>query len=260
LEIITSAIFFLIGISVGSFLNVVADRVPAGESIVRPRSHCSNCGHVLETRDLVPIVSYLVLKGRCRYCGQSIPGRSMLVELASGLLFVLALTVFGLSWQTLTAIIFASIFIILFITDLERGILPHVIVYSGIVIALVFAALVPLTGTAPGIFSSLAGLGIGFGVFFLIWALPKMFNKNLIVFGDAGMAGLIGASVGFPNVLVALSMAILAGGLTAFMLVVLKYKRLNEPLQFGMFLAFSGLVTLFCGPDIADAMRQLLMH
>jgi leader peptidase (prepilin peptidase)/N-methyltransferase len=259
LEIIIAAIFFLLGISVGSFLNVVADRVPAGKSIIRPPSHCFSCSHVLEPRDLFPIVSYLVLKGRCRYCGQSIPARSMLVELASGLLFVLALTVFGLSWQTLITIIYGSFFIILFLTDLEQGLLPPIIVYPGIAIALVFAALRPLTGTTPGILSALAGLGIGFGVFFIIWAVPKMFKKDVLGFGDVGTAGLIGASVGYPTAVVALCMAILAGGLTAIMLVVFKVKKLNDPMQFGIFLAFGGMVCLLCGQDIADAIRQLFI-
>lgn len=252
-------IVFLLGISVGSFLNVVADRVPAGKSILWPRSHCSSCGHVLEPRDLFPIVSYLVLKGRCRYCGQSIPARSMLVELAAGLLFILALTVFGLSWQMLITVIYGSFFIILFVTDLEQSLLPNSIVYPGMAAALVFAALGPFTGTTPGILGALAGLGMNFGVFFLIWAVPKMFKKSILDFGNVGMAGLIGASVGYPNALVALSMAILAGCLTAAMLVVFKVKRLNEPLQFGMFLTFGGIVSLFCGPDIVDALRQIII-
>ena len=255
MEIFIAAIFFLIGTSVGSFLNVVADRVPAGKSLIRPPSHCFSCGHALEPRDLFPIVSYILLKGKCRYCGKSFPARSMLVELASGLLFVLALTVFGLTWQTLVTIVFGSFFIILFVTDLEQELLPHLIVYPGIAAALIFAALRPLTGTTPGLVSALAGLGICFGFFLLIWAVPKLFKKEMMGLGDVGMAGLTGASLGYPTALVALYMAILAGGLTAAMLVVFKVKKINEPIQFGMFLAFGGMVTLFCGQDIVDTLQ-----
>jgi len=250
---------FLLGISVGSFLNVVADRIPAGKSILRPPSHCFSCGHVLTARDLIPIVSYLAVKGKCRYCGHAIPIRFILVELASGLLFISVLAVFGLSWQGMKVAVLGSFLIILFITDLEQDVLPHIIVYSGIAVALGFAALNTITGTTPGIVSALAGFATGFGAFFLIWAVPKLFKKKLISFSDAGMAGLIGATVGYPVILVAVYIAILAGGLTAVLQVMLKIKRINQPMQFGVFLALGGMISLFCGQDIADALRQLHM-
>lgn len=250
-------VFFLLGISVGSFLNVVADRVPAGKSLIRPPSHCFSCGHALEPRDLFPIVSYILLKGKCRYCGTAISPRSMLVELACGLLFVLAITVFGLTWQTLITIVFGSFFIILFVTDLEQGLLPHIIVYPGIAAALIFAALRPLSGTTPGLLSALAGLGICLGVFLLICAVLRLFKRDVIGWGDVATAGLVGASLGYPTALVALCMAVIAGGLTAAMLVVFKARKLNEPIQFGMFLSFGGMVSLFCGPDIMDALQQI---
>jgi len=252
-----SLILFLFGVSVGSFLNVVADRVPAGKSIVHPPSHCSSCGHMLEPRDLFPIVSYLLLGGKCRYCGHTIGARSMLVELAAGLLFALAFFAFGLTWQLAAALIFCSFYIILFITDLEQGILPHVIVYPGIGLALALALSNPLTGIMPNFMDSAAGLGVSFGFFFLLWAVPRLFKKSIMGFGDVGMAGLIGASVGFPLVLVALYIAVLAGALTAALLVVFKARKLNQPLQFGPFLASAGLITLFWGKDIFDAYSML---
>jgi prepilin signal peptidase PulO-like enzyme (type II secretory pathway) len=258
LEIIIAAIIFLLGISVGSFLNVVADRVPAGKSILHPPSHCFSCGHALEPRDLFPVVSYLLLRGKCRYCGKPFPARSMLVELAAGLLFALAFFTFGVTWQLAAALIFVSFYIILFITDLEQGILPHIIVYPGIALALAFSLSNPLTGVMPNFVDSAAGLGVSFGFFLLLWALPRLFKKSIMGFGDVGMAGLIGASVGFPLVLVALYIAILAGALTAAVLVLWKFNKFNEPLQFGPFLAFAGMLTLFYGNDIFDAYSQLL--
>ena len=253
LEAAVALMLFLFGVSVGSFLNVVADRVPAGKSIIRPPSHCFNCGHMLAPRDLFPIVSYLLLRGKCRYCGKSFTARSMLVELASGLLFVLAFFTFGATWQFLTALIFCSLFVVLFITDLEQSVLPRVIVYPGIALALIIALLSPLTGTVPGIVGSLGGLGLSYGFFFLFWALPRLFKKSAIDLGDVGMAGLIGASIGFPQMIVALYIAVLAGGLTAALLIVFKARKLNESIQFGSFLAFAGLITLFWGNDIIDA-------
>jgi len=184
----------------------------------------------------------------------------MLVELASGLLFVLSLTVFGLTWQATVTIVLGFFFIVLFVTDLEQGLLPHVIVYPGIAVALVFAALRPLTGTSPGLLSALAGLGICFGAFLLTWAVPKFFKRDIMGFGDVGMAGLVGASLGYPVALVAICMAILAGGLTAAMLAVFKVRKLNEPIQFGMFLAFGSMLAFFCGQDIVDALWQIFWY
>lgn len=258
MDIILILIFFLLGISVGSFLNVVADRVPAGKSIVRPPSHCFNCGHELQPPDLFPIVSYLLLRGKCRYCRKPFSARSMLVELAAGLLFALAFFTFGVSWQLAAVIIFISFYIVLFITDLEQCILPRVIVYPGIGLALALALSNPLTGIMPNIADSAAGLGLSSGFFLLLWAVPRLFKKSIMGFGDVGMAGLVGASVGFPLALLALGIAILAGALTAAILLLWKLKKFNEPMQFGAFLAFAGLITLFYGNDIFDACSQLL--
>ncbi|MCX6002769.1 MAG: A24 family peptidase, partial [Chloroflexi bacterium] len=108
------------------------------------------------------------------------------------------------------------------------------------------------------IISSLAGLAVGYGFFFLVWSLPRLFKKSVLGYGDVGMAGLIGASVGFPHVLVALYIAILAGALTAAILILWKLKKFDEPLQFGVFLATGGLVALFWGSEIIDAYSMLL--
>ena len=258
MDFIVGVIFFLFGVSVGSFLNVVADRVPAGKSIISPASHCFNCGHALEPRDLFPIVSYLLLRGKCRYCGHTIGPRSMLVELATGLLFALACITFGVSWQLPAALIYCSFFVVLFITGLEQGILPNLIVYPGIAVALALALSNPLTGIMPNFIDSAAGMGVSLGLFLLLWAVPRLFKKSVLRFGDVGMAGLIGASVGFPQALVALGIAVPAGALTAALLVVFKARKLNEPLQFGPFMAFAGLITLFYGNDIFDACSQIL--
>jgi len=214
---------------------------------------------MLGPHDLIPIISYLTLKGKCRYCGQSIPVRSLLIELFTGLFFITAFIIYGLSWQMLVTVVLGCFLIILFITDLEQELLPHVIVYPGIAVAIIFAALEPFTGSTPGMISAVTGFATGFIIFFLIWAIPKAFRGKLMGFGDVGMAGLIGASVGYPVVLIALGMAVLAGGLTAAVLVALKIKKLDQPMQFGLFLAVAGIFSLFYGRDIADALQQLHM-
>lgn len=257
LDVAVTFILFLLGVSVGSFLNVVADRVPAGKSIIRPPSHCFNCGHELEPRDLFPIISYLLLKGKCRYCGQSFTARSMLVELATGLLFALAFFSFGLSWQLATVTIFGSFYIVLFITSLEQGILPNVIVYPGIALALVLALSNPLSGISPDFIGSTAGLGMSSGLFILLWTACRLLKKKVLGFGGAGMAGLVGASTGYPQILVALCIGLLSGVLTMALLPLLKPGKPNGPLQLGPFLSASGLITLFWGNDILDGFLQI---
>jgi len=100
-------LFFLIGIAVGSFLNVVADRLPAGQSIVTPPSYCTGCRRRIAFSDLVPVISYILLKGRCRYCGAVIPVRSLIVELATGILFVFLYWYYGTGWELAILIVYS---------------------------------------------------------------------------------------------------------------------------------------------------------
>jgi leader peptidase (prepilin peptidase) / N-methyltransferase len=257
-DIVLALVFFLLGISVGSFLNVVADRVPLGKSILSPPSHCFQCGRKLERRDLIPVISYILLKGRCRYCGAKIPARSMVVELFTGLLFIYAFVAFGVGWMLWESLIYASMFIILLITDLERGILPHRIVYPCIGTALLLSVANSFAGYQPDIRSSLTGLGLGFVFLLIIWGIPRLFKRSVMGFGDVGMAGLIGASVGFPMVTVALYLAIIVGGLSVLMMILLKLKKTSEPITFGIFLAVGALGTIFWGKELWDIAEFLL--
>ena len=250
MEIVLALIFFLIGISFGSFLNVVADRVPQHKSIISPPSHCFQCGHPLETRDLIPVVSYVVLRGRCRYCGAGIALRSMLVELMTGLLFVLAWAVLGLQWQLPVVLLYISILVVLSITDLESGFLPGIIIYPAIGIALIITLVKTLAGLSPDIVNAAIGFASGFGFFFLIWCIARLFKKEVIGLGDVVMGGLIGVMVGFPLVMAAIYLAVLTGGLTAIVLVILKLRKLTEPISFGLFMALGTLVTLVWGREI----------
>lgn len=176
--IVLAFIFFLIGISFGSFFNVVADRVPQRKSIVSPPSHCFQCGHPIESKDLIPVFSYLALRGHCRYCGAGIPLRSMLVELTTGLLFVLAWVVLGPQWQLPVVLLYMSILIILSITDLESAFLPGIILYPAVAVALIITLIKTVTGLSPDIVSAAIGFGVGFGLFFLIWCIARLFKRS----------------------------------------------------------------------------------
>ncbi len=207
MEIISTAFFFLLGISTGSFLNVVADRVPLGQSIIKPPSHCFNCGHVLYWKDMVPVLSYLILRGRCRYCRAKISSRSVLVEIITGLLFVFAYIRFGFSLQTVVILLFASVLIIIIVTRWEGMEMPDLFIYAGIVIALALKLLSHGDGIVSDFLFAIGGMACGFVILLLNWLIQKFGMRRNIGFQSVLNGGLAGTMTGFPAVLIALLIA-----------------------------------------------------
>jgi prepilin signal peptidase PulO-like enzyme (type II secretory pathway) len=180
------------------------------------------------------------------------------MEFLSGLLFVLALIKFGMGWPLAAALIEISIFIVIIIVDMEQGLLPHVIVYPAIAIVLVIAGANSFLGAQPDFLSALMGLSLGAGIFLLLWGAPKLFQRTIIGFGDVGAAGLIGASVGYPLVIIALYLAIFTGGITVIVLLALKMRKLSDPIHFGLYLALGAIGTIFVGEEILTVTSLLL--
>ena len=251
---------FFMGAAVGSFVNVVADRVPAGQSLVRPGSHCPACHTHLRAFDLVPVLSYVWLRARCRYCGAAIPRRLPLVEAGTGLLFALALASYGLSAAFAVAAVILGLLVAIAIIDLEHGLILHKVVVPASVAALLMAPLWPLVGVEreffPGTFdwpgplaslaSSLAGGGAGF-VFFLGILLLRPGGMG---FGDVMLGGLLGLLLGLAGVVIAVWVASVAGGLVAVVLLVLRIRGRKSGIPFGPFLAGGAMVALLAGPQI----------
>ena len=240
-------LFALLGLAVGSFLNLCIDRLPLGKSIISPPSHCDACQQRLKTWDLVPLFSYLWLRGRCRYCGAHIPRRLPLVELATALLFALLFWQYGLSLQLAIALIYASLFLVIFVIDLEHGLVLDNVVYPGMALAFVFSFFWPwreLVWPDIGVLSALLGGAIGFGLILI----PYLISRGGMGGGDVKLAGLIGLVTGFPLVFFALFLGILGGGLVAIALLISGVKSRKEPIPFGPFLAAAAMVTLIWGP------------
>jgi leader peptidase (prepilin peptidase)/N-methyltransferase len=245
-------IFVLVGMTVASFLNVCIDRLPANQSLIFPASHCASCQRRLAAKDLIPVFSYLWLRGRCRYCQAKIPQRILWVELGTGLLFGYLAWHYGLSAELAIAAFYSCLFIVLMVIDLEKGLILNKIVYPAMAVALLlsvfFSIFLPDIEIVPFIGRAAIGGGIGLVVFFLIVVI----SRGGMGWGDVKLAALIGLVTGFPGVLVALLIGIILGGLVAIILLALKIKKRREAIPFGPFLALAAIVTLLWGSNIVS--------
>ena len=246
-----TVIFVLLGMMVASFLNVCADRLPAKQSLVYPPSHCPACSRRLAAKDLIPVFSYLWLRGRCRYCKAPIPKRVLWVEIATAALFGLAYWQYGLGIELAIALFYISLFMVILVIDLEHGLILNKIVYPALAVALLlsifFTIFLPQVGIVPHIGRAAIGGGIGFVVFLLI----ALVSRGGMGFGDVKLAALIGLATGYL-VVAALIMGMILGGLAAVILLGFKIKKRKEAMPFGPFLAVAAIVTLLWGNDILN--------
>ena len=238
-----AAAAFAPGVAVGSFLNVVAARVPLRRSIVHPPSACMECGHRIAWYDNVPIVSWLVLRGRCRHCGVRIPARYLLVELVTGLLVAGCVLAFGLSLYAALAAFFCIVLVTLSAIDVEHRILPNRIVLPAAAVTLVAR-----TALDPSVEWLLAALGASLFLFIAALAYPAGMGM-----GDVKLALLLGAMLGRD-----VAPGMMIGMLSALVLAVVMFARHGTKarkmaIPFGPFLAFGAVVALFWGEAILDA-------
>ena len=242
------AVFVLLGVAVGSFLNVCIDRLPDNKSIVYPPSRCAVCQKRLSARDLIPVLSYLWLRGRCRYCKTAIPRRVLWVEISSGAMFPLLYWYYGISGELAVVTFYFCLFLVILVIDLEHHLILNKMVYPGAVIALVFSIFLSDLDVTPGIASAAVGGGIGLGLFLLIILL----SRGGMGWGDVKMAALIGLVLGYPLVFVALLLAVISGGLIAVILLMSKTKGRKQSIAFGPFLSLGTMATLLWGTNILD--------
>jgi leader peptidase (prepilin peptidase)/N-methyltransferase len=247
-------LFFLIGLAIGSFLNVCIDRLPQNQSIIRPPSSCAACNHKLGILDLIPVFSYLWLRGRCRYCQATIPLKLPIVEGVTGLLFAFLYWKFGLGLELGILLIYTSILIVIFVIDLENQLILNRITYPAMVLALIFSTLwlesnviSLLPQGLPGrVLSALAGGTLGL----LAEALPLIISRRGKGMGDVKLGALVGLMTGYPLVFVTVLLSWISGGLIAAILLAFKIKGLKDPIPSGTFLTAAAMVTLLWGPEI----------
>jgi leader peptidase (prepilin peptidase) / N-methyltransferase len=258
----------VLGAIIGSFLNVVIHRVPREESIAFPASRCPSCGTAIRPYDNIPVVSWAVLRGRCRSCRAPISARYPAVELLTAALFALTFWLrSGLSLALPFDLAFAAAVLALVFIDAEHMILPNVITYPGIVVALVARALVPnLYGVAslgaqwhaPAWLLSLGGavLGalVGGGFLWLVgWAWERVRGVEAMGLGDVKMMFMVGAYLGWPLTLLAIFVGVLSGSLAGVGLMLKRGERdMQMLLPFGIFLGVGSLVSLLFGTWLID--------
>ena len=258
----------IVGAIIGSFLNVVIHRVPRGESIAFPASRCPACGTAIRPYDNIPVVSWAVLRGRCRSCRAPISARYPAVELLTAALFALTFRLrSGLTLSLPFDLAFAAAILALVFIDAEHMILPNVITYPGIAVALVARALVPnLYGVAslgaqahvPAWLFSVAGAVIGAlvggGFLWLVgWLWERLRGVEAMGLGDVKMMFMVGAYLGWPLTLLAIFVGVLSGSLAGVGLMLKRGRRdMQMLLPFGIFLGVGSLVSLLFGTTIID--------
>ena len=239
------------GLCVGSFLNVCILRLPHDHSLVRPPSSCPNCGHAIAWRDNIPVLSWLLLKGRCRHCGAPISAQYPIVEALVGLLWVAAVLGYGLTMQALAAAILGTMLIGIAVTDARHFLIPNEYTLGGLVIGLALS----VAGGVDGLVNALLGAAAGFALLYAVaqvghWA----FKEEAMGGGDIKMMAMVGAFVGWKGVLLTVFLGALIGSVV-FLPLTLKRKRL---VPFGVFLAVGAAVAFVAGDVVIQWYLQFV--
>ncbi len=240
-------LIFILGLIVGSFSNVCIYRIPRNESIVYPASHCPKCRSNISPKDNIPLISYILLKGRCRNCKSKISLQYPIVELLTGLIYLIVYLIFGLSIQSLIYIILSSTLIIIAFIDLNEQIVPDVISLPGIVIGFIISFFVPYIL----FINSALGVLVGGGIILIIGlAGSVIFKKEAMGGGDVKLAAMIGAFLGWRYIIISLFLGFFLGALAGIFLILSKIKSREDAIPFGPFIVLGSFITLFWGEKI----------
>lgn len=255
--------FFLLGMTVGSFLNVCIYRIPAGRSIVYPPSGCPLCGHAIRWYENIPVLSWLVLRGRCSGCKAPISIQYPLVELLTGFLFLMAYIEWNFSLDLLFVLIYLALLVVIAGIDIKAQIVPHVLTIPGMVLGLLYAYLSP----QRDLLYATAGLLLGGGILLIVIVVFYLVTKKIgMGGGDVMILGMIGSYVG-PAKLAPVLFIASVGGILFYLIMRVVFRRgriansittddikgdeadLDRVIYFGPFLALGGAIMLFIGDD-----------
>lgn len=228
----------ILGLIIGSFLNVCIYRIPKGENIAYPPSHCFNCGIKLKPIDLIPIISFLSTKGRCRYCGDKISLQYPLVELLNGVLYLLLFLKFGFTFIFIKFAILFSVLVVITLIDLKHQIIPDSLNFIIFILGIFNLA---INFNITSIYSSILGLFIGGGILLLI----AIISNGAMGGGDIKLIASLGFLFGLKKILLIIFLSFILGAVISIILLVFKIKNRKDFIPFGPFIAVSTVIVVF---------------
>lgn len=277
IESVIPGVVFLFGLAIGSFLNVCIRRIPAGHSITLPASRCPKCQTPIKPYDNIPVVSWLVLRGKCRACHAPISALYPAVELLTGLLFLACYAAFGLTAEALKWAVFSALIVVLVFTDLRERLLPNEVNYAGFALGLVLSLFTkPVDGTAlwlankifdfpppaPALSFADALLGAAFGSV-MLWTVAEGYfrlrGREGMGFGDVKMMLMAGAFLGLKRTVLTILVGALLGSVIGLLVIVIGKKGRDYELPFGTFLGAGALLVIFFGTPVVNWYQTLLV-
>lgn len=235
---------FIFGTIIGSFLNVVIYRTPQRKSIIFPPSHCTKCGHELKPVDLLPVLSYILLKGRCRYCSEEISIRYPVVELLTGLIFFIIFYKFDLSIKALSYIFLSTVLIVITFIDIEHKIIPNKLILTGIFGGIMFRIFM----YSYGFMDYIIGFLLGGGILLLI----SLLSGGEMGGGDIKLMALIGLFVGWKLTATTLFFSVIIGALEGIILIVLRIKTKKDYIPFSPSISIAWFISILYGYNILN--------
>ncbi len=261
-EPFATVMVFVLGLLIGSFLNVCILRLPLGESIVSPRSHCPKCNTTLRWYHNIPVLSWMLLRGKCASCGVRISARYAVIELMTAVILVLLWRAYGPTITFGISAILLLALLVLFFTDLDHKLLPDLVTLPGFLVGVAVAWVNPFLGPGSSwsrLWASLAGAALGAGV---LWGIGALYSRlrgiEAMGMGDVKMMAMVGAFTGPTGVLVTLFGASITGAVIGVALIPLRGGSMRDTLPFGCFLAPAAAIALLWGDDLVGAYLRLL--
>lgn len=243
--------FFILGLIFGSFFNVVGLRVPKGESLIRPGSHCPQCNHPLAWYELIPFFSYLLLRGKCKVCKNRISPIYPLMEGLTGILFAFSFWRFGWSSELVASLLLISLFMIITVSDLKYMLIPNKVLLFFLPIFILYRVFNPLTPW----WDSILGAFLGFGILYLL----AVISRGGMGGGDIKLYFVLGLLLGSELTLLSLFFSSLIGSIFGLGLLVTKNFKKRNPIPFGPFIAAGTILSFFYGEMVLDWYMNLFL-